>query len=174
MAKIFEHIEDVVRERDDLLLKLDEAQRKLKNYEPVALYNGKSIEQYAAELKAADDLAHEQEDRLHELESRLEAFQYPPEHRVSVAERKLADAECRLGRCRCGAADAREHQPGCVLPWFHSGDCSDVEPPNVPDAWDRQIEADAAAGKLDGLRDEALAALRDGTAEDLVVENTNS
>jgi hypothetical protein len=35
------------------------------------------------------------------------------------------------------------------------------------DAWDRQIEADAAAGRLDALADEALADLRAGRCTDL-------
>lgn len=35
------------------------------------------------------------------------------------------------------------------------------------DAWDRQIEADAAAGKLDALADEALAEFHSGKAREL-------
>jgi hypothetical protein len=35
------------------------------------------------------------------------------------------------------------------------------------DAWDRQIEADAAAGRLGALAEEALADLRDGRCTDL-------
>lgn len=35
------------------------------------------------------------------------------------------------------------------------------------DTWDRQIEADAAAGRLDALADEALADLRAGRCTDL-------
>jgi hypothetical protein len=35
------------------------------------------------------------------------------------------------------------------------------------DAWDAQIEADAAAGKLDALAEEALAEYRDGQAREL-------
>ena len=35
------------------------------------------------------------------------------------------------------------------------------------DAWDKQIEADAAAGKLDALADEALAEYRSGQAREL-------
>jgi hypothetical protein len=35
------------------------------------------------------------------------------------------------------------------------------------DAWDRQIEADAAAGKLDALAEEALAEYRSGQAREL-------
>jgi hypothetical protein len=34
------------------------------------------------------------------------------------------------------------------------------------DAWDRQIERDVAAGRLDALADEALADLRDGRCTD--------
>lgn len=34
-------------------------------------------------------------------------------------------------------------------------------------AWDRQIEADAAAGKLDFLKAQALAAKQNGTLSDL-------
>jgi hypothetical protein len=35
------------------------------------------------------------------------------------------------------------------------------------DAWDKQIEADAAAGKLDALAEEALAEYRSGQAREL-------
>lgn len=35
------------------------------------------------------------------------------------------------------------------------------------DAWDRQMEADAAAGRLDALAEEALADLRAGRCTDL-------
>jgi hypothetical protein len=35
------------------------------------------------------------------------------------------------------------------------------------DAWDRQLDDDAAAGRLDRLADEALADLRDGRCTDL-------
>lgn len=35
------------------------------------------------------------------------------------------------------------------------------------DAWDKQIEADAAAGKLDALAEEALAEYRSGKAREL-------
>jgi hypothetical protein len=35
------------------------------------------------------------------------------------------------------------------------------------DAWDRQIEADAATGRLDALADEGLADLRAGRCTDL-------
>ena len=35
------------------------------------------------------------------------------------------------------------------------------------DAWDEQIARDAAQGKLDGFRQEAIDALRSGTVEDL-------
>jgi hypothetical protein len=35
------------------------------------------------------------------------------------------------------------------------------------DAWDAQIEADAAAGKLDALAEEALAEYRDGQAREI-------
>lgn len=35
------------------------------------------------------------------------------------------------------------------------------------DAWDRQIEADVAAGRLDALADAALASLARGDARDL-------
>lgn len=34
-------------------------------------------------------------------------------------------------------------------------------------AWDRQIETDIAAGRLDGLADAALAELREGRCSDL-------
>ena len=39
------------KEKDDLI---EQLQRKLKNYEPIALYNGKNIETYARELAAAN------------------------------------------------------------------------------------------------------------------------
>ena len=64
------------KERDELMCRLDEAQRKLKNYEPIALYDGKSIEQYAAELKAA--------------ESRLDTL-------VKAAEADIANAKAGCG-----------------------------------------------------------------------------
>ena len=35
------------------------------------------------------------------------------------------------------------------------------------DAWDRQFEADAKAGRLDSLAEEALADLREGRCRDL-------
>ena len=35
------------------------------------------------------------------------------------------------------------------------------------DAWDRQLETDVEAGRLDGLADEALADLRKGQCRDL-------
>jgi len=35
------------------------------------------------------------------------------------------------------------------------------------DAWDRQFEADVAAGRLDALADEALGDLREGRCTDL-------
>jgi hypothetical protein len=35
------------------------------------------------------------------------------------------------------------------------------------DQWDRQIERDAAAGRLDALAEEALADLREGRCKDL-------
>lgn len=38
------------------------------------------------------------------------------------------------------------------------------------DEWDREIAADAAAGRLDGLRDEALDALKRGDVTDIVAE----
>jgi hypothetical protein len=42
--------------------------------------------------------------------------------------------------------------------WFAERDAS---------AWDRQIEADVAAGKLDALADEAIRELREGRCTDL-------
>jgi hypothetical protein len=35
------------------------------------------------------------------------------------------------------------------------------------DAWDKQFEEDVAAGRLDGLADEALADLRDGRCREM-------
>jgi hypothetical protein len=46
-------------------------------------------------------------------------------------------------------------------------DALEIDLVDGDDAWDRQIAKDAAKGKLDWLRQEAIDALRSGTVDDL-------
>jgi hypothetical protein len=74
--------------------------------------------------------------RLDSLQNEHDSLKHDHERlfaRDTANLNRLIECQGRLKHCRCGAGDTREHKPGCALPWFHEGDCSDQEPPNLPD-----------------------------------------
>jgi len=85
-------------------------------------------------------MSNEHAECLREAATDIEAIDSVEMAIVGVTMRNAADEierlSSRLDRCVCGAGDKRQHAKGCALPWFHQGECSDVEPMvTMPDAF---------------------------------------
>lgn len=75
--------------------------------------------------------------------------------RTTTASKRLAQPSQLFDRIKQGIDRLSPQEYFKLLEWLHV----DVE---NDDNWDRQMKADAAAGRLDFLRDEADKALRGG------------